>query len=275
MSDRVQFRWLGVNGLALLARGQVLGIDPYFTRIPFRRLWFGRLEPNRSLIAQAIPTCHSILVTHAHWDHLMDVPEVMRNTGAVAFGSHNTCHLLAAHGIPKHRMREVGIGDRFVVGACEVEVRAAQHITTPGFSPGELPADPQPPLKARDYRMDACYCYRISVEGFRLMTDPGEGVTVAGQAEVLCVSPFHKPVYYEHMLDEVRPRLVIPVHWDDMFRPLEKPLRPMLSPPRWSVPPLQRVDLAGFRRTVGRIRPQTRVLIPEIQREYNLEALIS
>ncbi len=47
----------------------------------------------------AFPRCDFVLVTHAHWDHLMDVPDVVLNTGATALGSANTCQLLALLGV--------------------------------------------------------------------------------------------------------------------------------------------------------------------------------
>ena len=51
----VWFRWLGVGGVEQLADGVFLAVDPFFTRPPFSRLGFGRVSPNRRLVAEKMP----------------------------------------------------------------------------------------------------------------------------------------------------------------------------------------------------------------------------
>ena len=36
-----EMRWLGVAGIELRVNKQILVIDPFVTRPPFRRMWFG------------------------------------------------------------------------------------------------------------------------------------------------------------------------------------------------------------------------------------------
>ena len=38
-----------------------------------------------------MPRCRVVLVTHAHYDHLLDVPEVARNTGARTLTQRHYC----------------------------------------------------------------------------------------------------------------------------------------------------------------------------------------
>ena len=95
----IQIRWLGVAGIELRTADQTLVIDPYLTRVPFWRVAFRRLRTDHALVAQHIPRCDFVLVTHSHFDHLMDVPAVVHHTGALALGSVNTCRLLALSGV--------------------------------------------------------------------------------------------------------------------------------------------------------------------------------
>jgi L-ascorbate metabolism protein UlaG (beta-lactamase superfamily) len=108
MTNDVAFRWLGVAGLELAAGGCTLLIDPYVTRIPFMRMWLGRVRPDRDLITRMFTRADAVLVSHAHFDHVMDVPDVVRNTGADAFGSPNACRLLSACGAGAERIHEIG-----------------------------------------------------------------------------------------------------------------------------------------------------------------------
>jgi L-ascorbate metabolism protein UlaG (beta-lactamase superfamily) len=269
----MQLRWLGVGGIELRAGDQVILIDPYLTRLPLWRMAIGRVRPNRELIVARIPRCDFVLVTHPHVDHLLDVPDVLRNTGALALGSANTCRLLAARGVPARQIREIDVGDRFMLGDFEIEVLPAGHTTFWGWLPFSGPLSPNlhPPLQARDYRMDRCFGFLVIVDGTRLLHCPGTGVP----ADVLTVKPLGTRARYKALLRQARPRVVIPVHWDDFCRPLSKPVRPTLAPSGQAVPPLKRIDLVQFERMIEQIAPRTQVLIPEMFRTYDLDELAS
>jgi L-ascorbate metabolism protein UlaG (beta-lactamase superfamily) len=271
MDLAVRFRWLGVAGIELRVSDQVLLIDPFLTRPPSRRMWFGRIRSEGALVAAKIPQCDFVLVTHAHWDHLMDVPEVIQQTNAMAFGSPNACRLLALLGVPEERIHEIKVGDRLPLGAFQVEVLPAEHGLAMGrpFATGSLAQDLRPPLRMRDYRMDKCFSFLIQVGRHRLV-EASERPEQAVPADVLFVVPNRERAYYEVLLEVVQPRVVIPIHWDDFFRPLSKPIRPMFKPPTWSFPPLQRMDLTGFRQEIKQIAPATDVFLPEIFCMYDL-----
>jgi L-ascorbate metabolism protein UlaG (beta-lactamase superfamily) len=273
----VQFRWLGVAGIELRTDEQILVIDPFVTRPPFRRMWVGRVRSNDALVAATVPRCDVVLVTHAHWDHVMDVPEVLRQTGATAFGSPNTCQLLALLGVPQERIHEIKVGDQFTLRTFQIKVFPAEHGLVLGrpFASGSLARDLRPPLRMRDYRMDSCFSFLIEVGGLSFLDWSSERAELAVPADVLAVSPHQERVYYEALLRVVQPRVVIPMHWDDLMRPLSQPLRPMLKPPRLAFPPLSRVDLAEFRQLIKQVAPEAQVFLPEILRLYELSDILA
>jgi L-ascorbate metabolism protein UlaG (beta-lactamase superfamily) len=275
MASPVWFRWLGTAGVEVGIANQVLVIDPYLTRFPAWRMWLGRVGPDGDLIAKTIPQCDFVLVTHAHWDHIMDVPDLARNTGARVLGSENSCRLMATCGVPEDRIQQINVGDRLALGEFQVEVIPAKHVRTPCPLQGPVAPGLVVPLRARDYRMDEMYSYRISVGRYRMVTDPGVDPEDGVAADVLFVHPYRKEGYYDVLLRRVRPRMVIPYHWDNIFRSLAKPLRPLpiLRLGRWASPPLARVN-SGFKRMVEGKRPGTRVLAPEVFCTYDLAQLL-
>ncbi len=275
MGTAIGFRWLGAAGIELEVNGQILAIDPFFSRFPFWRLFAGRVRSDRDLVAEKLPRCDLILVTHSHFDHVMDVPDVMRNTGAMVLGSANSCRLVAADGIPALRIHEIHTGDRLGLANYQVEVLRGEHglvFGRPVFA-GPLPRRLTPPLGARDYRMDECFSFLIEGGGWRLLDWANVSPEGAAPADVLFVAPAAPASYYEALLAKVQPRIVIPIHWDDLFRPLSQPVRPMLKPPARRWPFLQRVDLSAFERSIGQVAPEVRVLVPEIFRTYDLAQL--
>jgi hypothetical protein len=142
-----------------------------------------------------------------------------------------------------------------------------------------LPERLQPPLRIRDYRMaDRAdqLCYWIDVEGtsWQLSRQRALPDTPLGElADVLVVMPFETPDRLRRLLANVNPRLVIPYHWEDLFRPLSRPLKPFWMPPRAAFPPLSRVDLDRFARRVAAIDPAVKVFVPQVLREYDLAHL--
>jgi L-ascorbate metabolism protein UlaG (beta-lactamase superfamily) len=274
MDTSIRFRWLGTGGIELVVNDQVLLVDPYFTRFPLRKLVLGRVHPDRALIRDTIKHADYVLLSHAHFDHLMDVPDLVQNTGAVAIGSPNSCQLLAVCGVAERKIREAHAGDCLGFGDYQVEVLKAEHLRIPLFAPGRLSHALEPPLRARDYRMDFYYSFLISAGGHRLLTDPGTCPDDAVAADVLFVHPGMPRPFYESLLPHVRPQVVVPYHWDDFFHPLSLPLRPFWRPPERVFRPLRRVNLAEFGETVEGIAPGAALLEPEVYRSYDLVELL-
>jgi len=268
----VWFRWLGVAGLELRARQHVLLIDPFLTRPPFSRLFVGRVESDRALVRRHVSQAETILITHAHWDHLLDAAAIAEFTGALVVGSPNVCRIVAAQGVRPAKICQVDVGDRLSLGAFEVEVLPGTHGRTPldWFINGRLPSDLRPPLRLRDFRMDCCLSFRIQIEGLRLLDCPGPPVA----ADVLAVGTDVPAPTLESLLRQVRSRLVVPVHWDNLFEPLGGKPWPMLCPPVVRLPRLRRIDPYAFARDVARLAPDTRVLVPRVLEPYELASLL-
>ncbi|HMA35999.1 MAG TPA: MBL fold metallo-hydrolase [Chloroflexia bacterium] len=261
MQHPVTFRWFGVAGVAITANGQTLALDPFFSRPPYSRFLLGRPVPSRRLAEHLLPACDYVLVSHSHWDHVMDVPAVARHTGAIAFGSPNTCGLLRLHGVPAAQIRLIQAGEHLRLGSFGVEVLRASH----GFVPflggvGPLASDLRPPLRLRDYRRDVCFGFRVEVAGYRLLLLPGRALP----ADVLFMLPVMRgPAYYGPFLRRVQPAVVVPVHWDNLFLPLTQPLREYGR------------GTARLKQYVEHYVPGARFLKPELFRPYSLPELLA
>jgi L-ascorbate metabolism protein UlaG (beta-lactamase superfamily) len=270
----VALRWLGAGGFTFRVGKRMLAVDPYLTRIPFIRTWIGRVRPDESLAALALPWCDCILVTHSHFDHLFDVPAIAKRTGAVVAGSPNTCGLLALLGVPARQIREVRAGDRLSVSGFDIEVMPAAHPRLPGFGLGPLPEKLAPPLRAREYRMDVCLSYRVRAGTISMLTETGGECVEGARADILLASPRHPRAALARLLRQVRPRLVVPCHWENIWRPLSRPVRPMLSAPTLAFPPSRLMNPARFALAVQSTGIGAKVFIPEILRENDIRAML-
>lgn len=263
MSDHLSFRWLGVAGIELTLNERALLIDPFLTRPPLRYLRFGRPMPDMERIARHVPRCDYILVSHAHYDHLMDVPVLLRqNPKATAFGSPNACRVLEIADIPEHQRRIVGVNDRLDLAPFTVRVLRGKHVSLPPglrFT-GRLSKRLHYPLRLSDYRMDECFAFFLEVDGYHLLY--GEAPQ---PADILFAAPMRLSL---ETLKTIQPRLIIPIHWDHFFRPPDPPLRPLPNLLRYTNHP------ETFQRRVETALPGIRVLFPHIFKRYELSSLL-
>src|SRR5215467_2507430 len=97
-SDGVRVTYLGTNGYQFEFKGHALLVDPYFSRVDLLSVALGsRIEPDDLRINDALrrlaPKADAILVTHGHFDHLLDVPVVMAKTRACLIASSSSVDL--------------------------------------------------------------------------------------------------------------------------------------------------------------------------------------
>lgn len=271
------YRWLGVAGLEFTANDYTLLIDPFFTRPGKLALISGqRVRADAALVAQHIQRADAVLVTHAHYDHLMDVPVILRQTGACAYGSPNTCAVLAIHDIPGEKIGCIHPGDHLSLGPFEVDVMPAAHTPIPfqrlfnGPMEKRIQVKPRLPLRLMDYRMDVNYSFRISVGGQVILVG---NYTVP--ADVLFISPYRNGRTLEEAVRRINPRQVILIHWDDFTRPISSPLVVMpVTPqhgPRTAGRIVGQLDLHMLVRQLAAALPEVSVVIPHLLKKECLD----
>jgi L-ascorbate metabolism protein UlaG (beta-lactamase superfamily) len=267
----LSIRWLGVAGFHICTATHSVLIDPYFSRLPFRKMFIGKIEPDIDTIQAHRFQADAVFVSHSHVDHLLDVPTIAREQDIPVYGSANTCHILEAFKLPIHQINRMEPGETVRIGDIKILARSCSHIFTPGFRPGELPEKLKPPLRARQYVMDKDYSFLIEAGGLSLLTDPGQPIGQPFPVDILTLAPFHAPAELEGILADTQPRYVIPSHWDDFWRPISKPIRPMLQPHHHEWPPIGRADMQKFARRVEQISPHTQVMQLDLFQEIEIK----
>lgn len=270
MLDPLKFRWLGVAGIEITANGQTLLADPFFTRPPLHNVLWGRVKPDKDRVFGHIRKGNFILITHSHYDHLLDVPAVVEKTGAVVLGSANTCRLLEICGVPAAGIRQVEVGDNFNLGRFNIRVFPARHVPLPVYRPGRLKDSLQPPLRLIEYRMDQDFSYLIRVGGLRILLWSGNNPDGAHKADILFTNFVIRPSFYRQLLEKVRPSVVIPIHWDNLFQP--PVITQKLSGKRFTGLTYTRPKTCA--RFISRFSPSIITVIPEIFKEYDLNRLV-
>lgn len=269
--------YLGVAGWHLATSGFSLLIDPYVTRLSLAQVALGRARPDAAAIAAHLPPADALLVTHPHYDHIMDVPEVIRQQCIPVYASPQGCDLLALLGVEAGSTHLIEPGNDLSVGPFRVEVHPSTHRTIFGRIPYLGPLQPglTPPLRPADYRIRQQFSFRICSDGPSVLIASGIDAEPAVPADVLLVGADASIGQLRPILDAVQPRLVLPNHWDDMFRAYDAPIRPMLVPPRRRVFIPRRIDLDAWAGRIHSICPAARVIIPTRAQPLDMIYLLS
>ena len=229
--DGVRVTYLGTNGYQFEFDGHALLVDPYFSRVDLLRIALGsRLQPDMPRVAEGMrhlaPKAEAILVTHGHFDHLLDVPTVMSKTQARLIASASAVHLAKRVGASSGDA--VAAGDVRRIGPWKIRVLAATHDRLFGKVPFDQPEahGSGPPERPADWICGEPLAFLIEVGGQRIYIDSGgtpallpphERVDLAILGMALPDSRARLP----DALERLQPRYVLPSHQDNFFRPLD------------------------------------------------------
>jgi L-ascorbate metabolism protein UlaG (beta-lactamase superfamily) len=233
--DGVRVTYLGTNGYQFQSGDHALLVDPYFSRINLSRIVVGaRIQPDTNRIDDALkklaPKADAILVTHGHFDHLLDVPVVMRKTDARLFASPTATELAKRAGASAASCDPVNPGAIRQIGPWNIRVLPATHDRLFGKVPFDRPLRGSgPPQHAGDWVCGEPLSFLIEIDGQRIFIDSGGTLAVlppneAGATRVdLAILGAALPDSRERFaaaIARLHPRYVLPSHQDNFFRPL-------------------------------------------------------
>lgn len=232
----VRVTYLGVNGYQFEASGHSLLVDPYFTRAGLTSIAFQqRLEPNETRIALGLQhvsaRVDAVLVTHAHFDHLLDVPEIAKRTQARLVTGVTAANLAMSCGFPPGRCLVVRPGATRIIGPWRIRVLPSAHDRILGWLPfpGKKTQTMTCPTRAADWCLGEPLAFLIEADGRRIYIDSGGTLEVLPPAQIapidLAILGVALPDSRKRLaaaIARLQARYVLPSHQDDFFSPAER-----------------------------------------------------
>jgi L-ascorbate metabolism protein UlaG (beta-lactamase superfamily) len=253
----LEIEWLGVAGYRLTYQNHTLLLDPFVSRFRMRDTLLRKTvlpDPARIADLSAPGTVVGIACGHAHFDHALDTPALARRFGCNVYGSRSLANLMRAHGLGE-RAVEAEPYHRYELGPFELSLTPSVHskllcgLKVP--MDGDIDVSSLDQLTTGAYKCGQTWGIRVAVAGMVIyhqgsadviedaVRDHDVDVFLAGIAGRQVT-----PRYWERVLPLLRPKVVVPMHYDDFYTPVEDPMT--------FLPQMHVADVPDELRAVGR-----------------------
>ena len=240
----LELTYLGTAGFILKNKQRTVVLDPYLSRVGVTEL-FRPLHTNTALLKKYIPHADDVLIGHAHYDHILDAPDLCKQTGARLIGSKATCMVGRAAGLPESQLKETEGREDIACGSWTVRGLPSIHgkaIFGRIPIPGDILSPPVWPPKLLDLKHGLVLNWLVDTGSLKIVhIDSADFIPEELQglkADVVCLCAIgrkYRPHYVKEVVALLQPKWIIPCHWDTMFTHYEN--EPDYIPS---------VDLAGF-----------------------------
>jgi L-ascorbate metabolism protein UlaG (beta-lactamase superfamily) len=234
--------FLGVASLLLDDGETAVMTDGFFSRPSLAKVALGKVAPDLARIdavlsRAGVDRLAAVLPVHTHYDHAMDSAVVADRTGADLVGGESTAYVGRGHGLSTERIRIATPGEPMAYGAFTFTLVESHHCPPDRF-PGEITQPVVPPVKAGAYKCGEAWSILVEhASGASALLQGSAGyvegslaghradVAYLGVGQLGVQSEEYIRTYWAETVEAVGAKRVVLTHWDDFFRPLDRPLR--------------------------------------------------
>jgi L-ascorbate metabolism protein UlaG (beta-lactamase superfamily) len=243
LTGPLRAHFFGTSSIVFKDSSTAILVDAFTSRPELRRVVFGRISPDTARVADAlrrlgIGAFAAAVATHTHYDHVMDLPEFARRTGAVLLGSPSAANVARGSKLADDQIRVVNNGETVSYGKFRLTFIESRH-TRPDLANGRVVRRLVPPAHYSAWRTGTTWSVLIEHEGHTILVHPSSNFVMnemrGRHADVvyLGIAGLSKQTdsfvwsYWNEVVHASGAKRVILIHWDDFFRNLDQPLRPM------------------------------------------------
>jgi L-ascorbate metabolism protein UlaG (beta-lactamase superfamily) len=236
-------QFFGTTTLLFRDGDHAVMVDGFLSRPGMWTVLTGKVATDRArvdaaLVQGRVGKIDLIVTGHSHYDHALDAPYIAARTGALLAGSPSTLQIGRGGGLPEARLRALAGGERLSAGGFAVAVLKSLHSAGDRV-PGTIDAPLAQPASVKEYREGGSVSYLIGHGGACMLVHPSAnfvpGMYRGARADMVFLATgglgaqddAFAERYWQEVVRQTGARLVVPIHWDDFLRPLDKPMLPM------------------------------------------------
>ena len=258
----MKFTWFGTAGFRIETGDHTILIDPYFTRNE-------KAVPKQSMQPSNIENANLIFISHGHFDHIYDVPEIASHTKAMVYCGRGIDGTLIQKGLNKDLIhRVVSDGESFNFGGFQAQAFYSKHVKFDRWLMMKTLARinfrlPRYLPLLREYPEGQVLSWRFKIEG-KVIHHFGSGGSTHDELERLgkqSTDILLVPMQGHTCIDQIahkyikalQPKVVIPHHQDNFYPPISTT-----------------IDTERFTELVKQTNPDTAIRILELNETVEL-----
>ncbi|MBR2742179.1 MAG: MBL fold metallo-hydrolase [Clostridia bacterium] len=227
----MEIRWFGTASVEIRSESGHILFDPF---VPL-----AGSDVNVKL--EDFDGCTAIFVTHGHFDHIVNIPEIQkRNPGARIYCTKTPYHTLAKKGVPKDALRLIGFGQTVEAEGFTVRTFHGRHAVLPKAAFDRLLYIKDSPHKGNlpFILRENAVCPENDETVFYLAEQGGKRISLMGSLNIredvdyptdcdAIVLPYNG--WQDNLppavkaVERLRPKMIYLDHYDDTFPPLTRP----------------------------------------------------
>ncbi len=242
---RLELTHYGAAGWKITDGRTTVLLDPYFTRLRYAGKRFGLLPApsapgddrkaytfdevvpsDTATIDQHIDAADYIVISHAHFNHCMDMPYIAKKTGALVLGTYSTTNIARAYGVDPDQLLSLRGGEDYSFDDISIRAIPSLHSALSDkryFDAGIVPEGLQGPLPLKAFSEGGTLAYLLRFANHEVLLFGSMNYIereIAGLTPSIILVPAARPRlqihrYTERLLKATGfPRTVIATHWD-------------------------------------------------------------
>ncbi|MGB8695999.1 MAG: MBL fold metallo-hydrolase [Acinetobacter sp.] len=244
-SSSLQVKFFGVSTLLFDDGVTQILIDGFFSRPSLYQVLFQKIQSQPELIRQMIQQQHlqrtqAIFVTHSHYDHALDIGELARQLPHTKIiGSNSSLNIARGGHVTEQQLIQVQPLHALSFGEFKATAIASQHTSPTAVNNdlGEEISQPlQLPARFSQFKEGHSFDYLIEHQGHKILVKASTGAVpdqlknlkvdtlFLGIAQLSRQSKEFQQNYLDQTLRTLKPKVVIPIHWDNFFQAGNQPL---------------------------------------------------
>ena len=217
-------------------------IDPFVTRPDLWQVYAHKIQSDTHLVNRIIHTykikrLKGIFTSHSHYDHVFDVAQFARKTGATVYGTPSTLNVARGGNIENDQLQEYTPDNIVSIGKFTVTVLPSVHSKPTRYNNDlgeEISTSLRQPARYTDFKEGGSHDFYICHDQLKILirasynSIPNQLDSIRADLLFLGITGLGKAAkeeqdsFYAETIGKVKPQTVIPIHWDDFFVPIEK-----------------------------------------------------